>query len=65
MKEKKAACARRKQEKGGADMSEKGGYEGKVSTTATQSIPALHPQKGSGDTKTIRGNDLRTGKNKK
>ncbi len=46
-------------------MSDKGGYEGKVSTTATQSIPALHPQKGSGDTKTIRGNDLRTGKNKK
>ena len=46
-------------------MSDKGGYEGKIGTSATQSIPALHPQKGSGDTKTIRGNDLRTVQNKK
>lgn len=46
-------------------MSDKGGYEGKIGTTATQSIPALHPQKGSNDTKSIRGNDLRTGQNKK
>lgn len=36
-------------------------YGGKLSPGGAKDIPAMHPQQGGGDTKKIRGKDLRTG----
>lgn len=44
---------------------EKGYYNGKLSPGGAKSIPALYPQKSSGDTKKLKGNDLRAGSEKK